>query len=230
MKHYMNRSRDFARITSTLLLVTSGLIAGLAAPVYCQTAQRVEPAAKPQLTEVSWVLWRDTGDLNTARTNHTATLLPDGRVLVAGGERGGRNTAELYGQLLPPGTIGPGFTGAWHDPAQSGHGIFVQILSDQRFYATWFAFNPAGTAQSWFTGVGTYSGNIATIAAVDQPVGGRWIPNFDPNRIVRNEWGTLTFMFTDCNHGRVDFNSVSGYGSGIMNLTRLTQPAGLTCP
>ncbi len=79
-------------------------------------------------------------------------------------------------------------------------------------------------------GVGTYSGNTATINAVDQPTGGRWIPNFDPASNHEQRWGTLTFTFTDCNHGKVDFNSTAGYGSGSMNLTRLTQPAGLACP
>src|SRR5579862_4649479 len=33
------------------------------------------------------------GDMTTARSNHTATLLPDGRVLIAGG---GSTTVELY--------------------------------------------------------------------------------------------------------------------------------------
>jgi len=28
----------------------------------------------------------------------------------------------------------------------------------------------------------------------------------------------------------VTFNSTYGFGSGSMNLTRLTEPAGLTCP
>src|SRR5689334_5614289 len=54
-------------------------------------------------------------------------------------------------------TIGPAFTGHWYDPAQSGHGIFVEILPDNRFLAWWFAFNPEGTQQSWFGGVGTYA-------------------------------------------------------------------------
>jgi plastocyanin len=129
----------------------------------------------------------------------------------------------------PAFAIGPGMTGAWYDPAQSGHGLLIEILSDNRFLATWFAFNPAGTQQAWFTGVGTYSANTATITHAVQPSGGRWIPKFDPNSIVFVTWGALTFTFTDCNHGKLDFISSAGYGSGSMNLTRLTLPAGLTC-
>ena len=127
-------------------------------------------------------------------------------------------------------SIGPGFTGSWFDAAQSGHGLMLEVLSDNRLLAMWFAFNPEGNQQSWFGGVGTYSGATATIVDVVRPSGGRWIPNFDPNSIVRSPWGTLTFSFTDCNNGRVDFNSGFGYGSGSMNLHRLTLPAGLTCP
>jgi hypothetical protein len=127
-------------------------------------------------------------------------------------------------------SIGPGFTGSWFDPTQSGHGLMLEVLPGNRLLAMWFAFNPAGDQQSWFGGVGTYSGNTATITGATLPSGGRWIPNFNENTIVENPWGTLTFTFTDCNNGRVDFNSVFGYGSGSMNLTRLTLPAGLTCP
>ena len=150
------------------------------------------------------------------------------------GDAGGDNHYILecgghcYNNLVPA-AIGPGYTGAWFDPAQSGHGLFIEVLPGNQIQAAWFTFDPAGTQQSWFVGVGTYSGNTATVTSVVQPTGGRWIPNFEPAQVTNNTWGSLTFTFTDCNHGKVDFVSTLGYGAGSMNLTRLTQPVGLTC-
>ena len=52
--------------------------------------------------------WTATGSLNTARDSHTATLLPNGHVLVAGCENssGGSSSTELY-------DVGLGFTNSW---------------------------------------------------------------------------------------------------------------------
>jgi hypothetical protein len=116
-------------------------------------------------------------------------------------------------------------TGAWYDAAQSGHGIFIEVLPDNRLLAWWFAFNPEGTQQTWFGGVGSYSGDSGTITDVVQSTGGRWIPNFDKSQVVNHAWGSLAFTFTGTNNGRVEFDSVLGYGSGSMELMRLTQPA-----
>jgi plastocyanin len=125
--------------------------------------------------------------------------------------------------------ITQGFTGAWYDPAQSGHGLFVEVLPENRILAWWFTFTPDGTQQAWFGNVGTIAGDTATIDAL-KTEGGRWIPNFDPADVTQPAWGTLTLHFTDCNHGEVNFSStVPGWGAGRMELTRLTQPAGLSC-
>ena len=126
--------------------------------------------------------------------------------------------------------ITAGFTGAWYDPAQSGHGIFIEVLPGNQMLAWWFTFNPDGTQQSWFGNVGAIDGDTATVDAL-QAQGGRWIPNFDPANVTQPAWGRLVFTFTDCNHGRVDFTSTAaGYGQGHMDLTRITEPAGLSCP
>ena len=137
---------------------------------------------------------------------------------------------DICQQVLTGGLIGPAYTGAWFDPAQSGHGLFIEVLPENRIQAAWFTFNPAGTEQAWFVGVGTYVGDTATITAVTQPTGGQWIPNINPARVVANTWGSLTLKFTDCKHGTVDFVSTRGYGMGSMKLTRLAQPTGPPCP
>jgi plastocyanin len=124
------------------------------------------------------------------------------------------------------------FTGAWFDPNQSGHGIFIEVIPNNQMLAWWFTFTPGGE-QTWFGNVGTINGDTAVVNALTT-IGGQWIPNFNPGAITQPSWGTLTFTFTDCNHGRVDFNGNGpagvGYGTGHMDLSRLTQPVGVTCP
>jgi hypothetical protein len=56
--------------------------------------------------------------------------------------------------ITAPGTIGPGFTGSWFDPAQSGHGIAIEVLPGQpvRMLASWVTFAPQG-GQAWIAGL-----------------------------------------------------------------------------
>jgi hypothetical protein len=224
-----------ARWGHTATLLTSGkvLLAGSGALVGTQVSTAVE-TYDPDTERFT-----STSPLGIGRHSHTATLLANGDVLVAGGiGHAGegfpvRGAAELYVSSfeigVAPFEIGAGMSGAWYNPAQSGHGLVIEVLQDNRLFAAWFAFNPAGTSQAWFVGVGTYSGDTATITSVDMPTGGRWIPNFDPLSVAHNPWGSLTIRFTDCNHGTVSFDSPS-FGVGSMSLTRLTQPLGLSCP
>jgi plastocyanin len=172
-----------------------------------------------------------TGWSDTLTFDHAATINYQCDPHASMGMRGVIHVVD-GSPLPPPGNvpITPGFTGAWYDPQQSGHGLFLEVLTENRILAWWFTFSPDGTQQSWFGNVGAIDGDTATVAAV-QTEGGRWIPNFDHANVTQPPWGTLTFTFTDCNHGRVDFSSsVAGYGEGHMDLTRLTQPAGLACP
>jgi plastocyanin len=123
--------------------------------------------------------------------------------------------------------LSAGYTGTWYDPAQSGQGFFIEILPGNLLLAYWFTFTPEGQ-QAWFGGVGSIVGNTATVPAT-LSTGARFIPNFNPTDVVRSAWGNLHFTFTDCSNGRVDFESVAGFGSGSMTLRRLTTPAGLEC-
>jgi plastocyanin len=139
----------------------------------------------------------------------------------------------IYVGVLPPGAIGTNVTGTWFDSAQGGMGFMVEVVpgSPLQMLAAWLTFSPEGDS-SWVVGLGPIAGDHATLSAT-QTVGSgaRFPPNFDPAHVADQSWGTLTFTFSDCNHGHVDWSStLAGYGNGGMDLTRLTLPAGLTCP
>src|SRR5688500_6695323 len=72
-----------------VLILVATLVAPLA-PVHL--AHAVAPGG----------LWSDVGPLGTGRSVHTATLLADGRVLVAGGRVNG--TADASAELYDPAT------------------------------------------------------------------------------------------------------------------------------
>jgi len=162
----------------------------------------------------------------------TVTGLTNGRryeCFVTATNAAGKSLPSATATVLPAvANLGPGYTGAWYNAAQDGHGIFVEILPNNVMVAAWYVYSPDGQ-QSWIVGSGNISGNTA---AVDGTLasGGRFLPNFNPAQIVRTPWGRMNFTFTDCNSGRLDYtSSVAGYGSGTIPLARLTLPAGSAC-
>jgi plastocyanin len=134
--------------------------------------------------------------------------------------------------VIGPFAIGAAMTGSWYDPAQNGHGFQLEVLpgNPMQLLAAWFAFAPQG-GQAWIVGQGPIDGNRAVVQGIATAgSGARFPPNFDATNVHVETWGTLTFTFSDCNRGRVEWASTPpGYGSGGMDLARLTLPAGLKC-
>lgn len=131
--------------------------------------------------------WSSTGNMNTARWTHTATTLPDGRILVAGGSVGPEwnhvtNNAELYNPS----------TGLWSNTgsmnaARSNHQavllnngnvlVFGGINSSFRGHTSAELYNPAtGTwsttgsmsvGRFWFASVKLDDGKVMAIGGRD---------------------------------------------------------------
>lgn len=127
--------------------------------------------------------------------------------------------------------ISAGFTGNWFDPNESGHGFSIEVLPGNQMLAEWYVFAPDG-GQQWIVAMGPITGNTAVLQGY-YPVGsgGRFPPHFDASRLQNNPWGTIAFTFTDCDSGQVSWwPTVEGYATGSIPITRLTMPAGLSCP
>jgi glucose/arabinose dehydrogenase len=143
-----------------------------------------------------------------------------------------RNSRKLF--LLSDGPplqnlqpIVGGLSGAWFDPEQSGHGIFLEVLEDDEIFAAWFTFRPEG-GQAWIVAQGPHQGDRAVLPA-GIAEGAQFIPDFRSEDVVTEPWGTWTLTFEDCDNGLLEYESVAGFGSGSMRLTRLTRISGLPC-
>ncbi len=125
--------------------------------------------------------------------------------------------------------ITPAHTGTWYNTDQSGHGLSIEILSDNRIVAFWFVYDDAGN-QVWLVGIGTYEGATANLDVMITD-SGVFPPYYISDDMVSTSWGSFQFEFIDCN--TVNFSWIpvayNGYAAGSLQMTRLTNVAGLTC-
>jgi N-acetylneuraminic acid mutarotase len=88
--------------TATLLpdgkvLVAGGNTGVIAVPIeQLDATDAFNVQSSAELYDPSTGTWSATGSMVAARSGHTAMLLPDGKVLVAGGNTGVQSSAELY--------------------------------------------------------------------------------------------------------------------------------------
>lgn len=130
-----------------------------------------------------------------------------------------------------------GHSGAWYQPSQPGHGLFVEVLDDagsptgKAVFVAWFAFfNGRAT---WVVGQGDVirreDGYVAVIEASVYE-GNDFPPDYDPARTVQTFWGEMLLSFEGCDQALLEWDSaLQGYGTGSLVLRRLTRIAGSAC-
>ncbi len=119
-------------------------------------------------------------------------------------------------------------TGAWFNPDESGHGLMLEVFTDDLALMWWFTFDSEGN-RTWFGGVGNITGDTITIEAYEVS-GGAFPPEFDANNINQVVWGEIIIRFESCTQGTVNWTPVlDGYQSGSMPISRLTGIEQLIC-
>lgn len=120
-------------------------------------------------------------------------------------------------------------SGSWFDPARSGEGYAVEVLEDGRAVVYWFSNDPEGKRR-WFFGLGEVRNGKLAFDNMLTTSGGIFGPDFDPQTVELKPWGSMEMDLT-CESGTVTYNSSEeGFGSGTLNVMRLTIINQLTCP
>jgi murein tripeptide amidase MpaA len=129
---------------------------------------------------------------------------------------------------LPPEIPEGRLSGSWYDPSHSGEGFVLQVLTDQTAVVYWFSYDAAGERR-WFFGTGNAVGGKLVFDALQSTSGGVFGPGFDPEAVVRSDWGSLELDLA-CTAGIARFEPVeAGFPAGELALQRLTTIDGLSC-
>ncbi len=121
----------------------------------------------------------------------------------------------------------PGISGAWYNPQQSGHGLSVEILDDNRALAFWYVYDPQGNPVHLYLD-GRIEGH--RIEATAYAPSGMRFGSFRTEQLQMPIWGEVAMDFSSCERGTLRWDSeLAEYGSGSSEIRRLTRIAGLDC-
>ena len=127
-----------------------------------------------------------------------------------------------------------GVSGQWYNPTRDGEGLFVEIVETanggQQISVAWFTYDLDGF-QMWLVGNIVLEGNPTSVTIpVIVTNGPKFGQDYDKADLNRLSWGTLTLTFPDCNSALLSYvSSAPGFGSGAINLTRLTSLTQVRC-
>jgi hypothetical protein len=160
-----------------------------------------------------------------------ATLMnPDFRHTYAALARADGSTCDAG----PPPTgfnIVPGISGSWYDPARNREGYAFEVMgmpgdADYQMNAYFYTYDDVGN-QMWVNGIGPVDGDTAIVPMIVTS-GTVFGPEFNPDDILVEEWGTMTFTFSSCLEGTGSYTSIMG--DGTIKFDRLTYIGGVACP
>lgn len=130
----------------------------------------------------------------------------------------GRPTKEYAGQ-----------SGSWYDPAHAGEGYTLHWLSNDQAVIVWFTYDSEGN-QHWMLGTGNREDARIEFRSLHSTRGAKFGAAFDSSDVEQIDWGSLSLTL-DCRAGGAVYASdLSGFGTGEVELTRLTHLARPDCP
>ena len=221
---YLRYRDDALAITATIPSVENlGMVNGTSAVTFSMgtfdmtgNGTDADPATVARWVDGAWAGYEDgfgNADNDTGGADSTVTF---------------QLTSEELGD---PFVIESGTSAAWFDLERDGEGFMLEILPGDHAVMYWFTYDGEG-AQDWYMAEGEVRGNRILFPEMVRVSGGEFGPGFDPSKVVRTPVGHASFIWEDCNSGRMNWVIDQDGGprrAGRMNLTRLTDLLGIAC-
>ena len=135
-----------------------------------------------------------------------------------------------------PFTITNGTSGTWYNEGRNGEGFVIDVFQRDDHWeivATYYTYDGSGN-QVWLIGAAATDGDNVLIP-VEITEGGIYGPMYNPQDVVRSDWGWLEFTFSGCTSGHVtgtpnEAMITAGRGFQVVDfdITRVTPASG--CP
>ncbi len=110
------------------------------------------------------------------------------------------------------------YAGSWNSPGIENQGWLIDVDEAARlFVVAWFTGTSDGARLDWYTALGNYSGDTATMT-VYRTTGVRF---GQPTTVNTAAFGTLTMRFTSCTAGTATY-SLSDNRQGTLPMQRIT--------
>lgn len=118
--------------------------------------------------------------------------------------------------------------GSWIVTDHNGEGMVIDVTVDGLFVLYWMTYDKVGE-QMWLVGVTDQSSGAQIHLPVYQYSGPVFGPGFNTDDLEAELWGELDINFMDCAFADVHYDSVSGYGTGQLEIQRIYYAAGSLC-
>lgn len=118
-------------------------------------------------------------------------------------------------------------SGSWYNPQRSGEGLMLELVDEDRPTAvvSFYTYAADGSGeQVWLIGSGPLAGDTAIVDLMITQ-GTAFGDDFDADLVERTPWGQVRIQFLSDRSAILEYDaSLAGYGSGEIELQRLTAP------
>jgi len=118
--------------------------------------------------------------------------------------------------------------GSWMVSGHNGEGVIIDITVDGKFVMYWYTYDAEGN-QMWLVGVANESSEAHVHLTLNRYTGPIFGSGFNSDDRVEELWGEVNINFRDCSVADFEYDSITGFGSGHLEIERVYYVAGSLC-